>query len=113
MLRIVIFSVLLFLSAAVFVETAAQEKQYISDEIMVGVNVTDNFEKDVQHVEEMNTRCGTEIKKSVTYGDTTMNIYHMLLKINNGRTAEDTILCWKQSPQINFAQPNFILHPYR
>ena len=82
----------------------AYAQEYVPNQLLV---MTKGSESE-SRLQEMNDSCGTKIKRALM-AMSPGQLY--LLQITDGRSVEDAIYCWQQFPEVEYAEPNYIIKP--
>lgn len=90
----------------ILITSASATPEYVPNQLLVA---TKGIETDLR-LQEMNAACGTRVERPLMVM-ASGKIY--LLQIIDGRSVEDAIRCWEQFPEVDSAEPNYIMKPMK
>ena len=96
------FFIFALIAVTISVASASAAPEFVPNQLLI---VTKDIETDLR-LQEMNTECGTKVEQTLMVL-TRGKIY--LLQIVDGRSVENAIRCWKQFPEVESAEPNYIV----
>ena len=105
-MRRLILLIFALIAVTLSVVYASTTPEYAPNQLLI---VTNGIETDLR-LQEMNAACGTRVEQTLMVL-TSGKIY--LLQITDGRSVENAIRCWKQFPEVESAEPNYIVKPLK